>query len=126
MNLKLEITQLITKQLNLPSDQKSIRKFQKLWFVNSRTKNKGGMRLTDLGLDYMKKADFKAYSIPFEDPIIWTNDFLVWIDQNLELPFFIDRRKIWVFEEKLAVQLILFDGNLQKFQIAKKYSRLKE
>jgi len=39
-------------------------------------------------------------------------------------PFYLTNKRIWVFGEKMAVQLVLFSGNIAKFHRAQK--RFKE
>lgn len=120
MNQKFELTKLLLTHLGKDTTDQNIRKYLPVFWINPRKKNQGGLRLTEKGFDLMLSADFKTYEIKIEDEIIWTNDFTIWLDQNLECPFYITNKKIWVFGERMAVQLVLFSGNIQKFYRAKK------
>lgn len=118
MNQKFEITKIVLDTLELPNDEERIRKTIPTWWYNTRRKEKGGLRLTEQGFEALQKADIKSYEIKFDEPLTPTNKLIVWIDQNIDCPYFITSRKIWVFGEKTAVQLVLFSGNIQKFQRA--------
>jgi hypothetical protein len=120
MNPKYEITKIVLESLGLTADEKRIKQTIPTWWVNPRNKEKGGLRLTDQGFECLVKADIKCYEIKFEEPIIYTNQLAIWIDQNIEFPFYITKRSIHVFGEKLAVQLVLFSGNIAKFHRAQK------
>lgn len=112
--------------LGKDTSEQTIKKYLPTFWVNPRQKEKGGLRLTPQGLEILQAADIKSYEIKIEDKIEWTNDFIIWLDQNIEYPFFVTNRKIWVFGERLAVQLVLFSGNIQKFYRAKKRSKLNQ
>ena len=118
MNQKYEITKAVLKTLEIPADEKRIRRTIPTWWVSTRRKDKGGLRLTEQGFEALCKADIKYYEIKFDEPIYFTNQLAIWIDQNIDCPFYLTNRKIYVFGEKMAVQLVLFEGNIQKFQRA--------
>jgi hypothetical protein len=120
MNPKHEITKAVLEFLELPADDRRIKQTILTWWVNPRNKDKGGLRLTDQGFDCLAKAGIKHYELKFDEPIEYTNELIIWIDQNIDCPFYITNKKIWVFGEKLAVQLVLFSGNIAKFHRAQK------
>lgn len=120
MNLKHNITKLVLDTLGLPADENRIKKTIPTWWFSTRNKDKGGLRLTEQGFEALQKADIKCYEIKFDEPIFITNELIIWIDQNINCPFYLTHRKIWVFGEKTAVQLVLFSGNIAKFHRAKK------
>jgi hypothetical protein len=120
MNPKHEITKAVLEFLDLPADDRRIKQTIPTWWVNPRNKDKGGLRLTDQGFDCLTKAGIKHYELKFDEPIEYTNELIIWIDQNIDCPFYITNKKIWVFGEKLAVQLVLFSGNIAKFHRAQK------
>lgn len=126
MNQKFELTKYLLGHLGKDTSIKNIKKYIPVFWVNPRIKDKGGLRLTQQGFEALLSADIKSYELKFEDPIFWTNELVIWIDQNLDCPFYITNQKIWVFGEKMAVQLVLFSGNIQKFYRAKKRSQQKD
>jgi len=126
MNQKFELTRIVLEHQGKDTSEKNIKKYIPALWINPRQKEKGGLRLTPAGLEALQSVGFKYYEIKIEDQIQWTNDFIIWLDQNIECPFFVTNRKIWVFGERLAVQLVLFSGNIQKFYKAKKKSKLNQ
>lgn len=125
MNPKIELTQYVLETLNLPYTPKTLRKYMHLWWWNTRDKQKGGWRLTELGFMHLN-GPVKSYEIKFEEEPFLNNELIVWIDQNIDCPFYIHRKRIWVFCEKMAVQLVLFSGDIEKFHRAKKRSKEQE
>ena len=119
MNQKSKITKIVLTSIGIDPTPQMIKKYITIWFFNSRTKETGGLRLTEEGFTQLAKADIKYYVIRCDEPFEFNNQMLVWMDNNLECPFFICSKKIFVFGEKLAVQLALFSGDLKKMRRAK-------
>ncbi len=117
-NQKFELTKKIADILNLSTDEKNLKKLFKLWWLNPRDKDKGGYRLTELGFKSFQNSQIKSYEIVLETPIQYTNSMILWLDQKIESPYYIDRHKIYVFGEKTAVQILLFSGDLNKMKRA--------
>jgi hypothetical protein len=118
MNQKFEVTKFVLETQGLPFDEKRIQKTIPTWWQNPRKKDAGGLRLTEQGFDALQKADIKSYEIKFEEPLVLTNKLTIWLDQNLDCPYYITSKKIWVFGERTAVQLVLFSGNIAKYHRA--------
>lgn len=119
MNLKLEITRKVLDIIRPGTNEKDFKKFLALWWVSTRKKEKGGLRLTEEGFEALKKAEIECHRIRFYEPIEYTNQLIVRLDQMLNCPFYITKKEIHVFNDKLAIQLVLFNGNIQKFTTAK-------
>ena len=120
MNQKHDITKLVLDTLGITADDKRIKQTIPTWWVNPRNKEKGGLRLTEQGFECLQKADLKCYEVKYDEPIQFTNELIIWMDQNIDCPFYINQKKIWVFGEKMAVKLVLFSGNIAKFHKAQK------
>lgn len=120
MNQRIEITKYVLSQLGLSTDDSTLKKVLVLWWRNPRSKAKGGFRLTDQGYEALKRVDIKDYEIAIPvDEVDWTNSLILWLDKYVDCPFYITRNHIYVFGEHMAVQLILFSGNVQKFGFAR-------
>ena len=124
MNQKIKITKYVAEQLNLSTDEKHLKQLLPIWWQNTRIKEKGGLGLTQQGFDCLTQADIKFHRVGFEDPVLVTNSLLLWMDRSIDCPFYITRDEIYLFGERMAVQLVLFSGDLQKMQRAQK--RFKE
>lgn len=120
MNQKLKITHYVAEQLGLGVDKKSIRNLLQVFWQNFRIKEKGGLGLTDKGFESLIKADIKYHKVDFDEPIEVNNALILWIDRNIDCPFYITHKSIYLFGERMAIQLVLFSGNLQKMQRAQK------
>jgi len=120
MTQKIEITKYIIEKLNLkaPTDRSFKAWIQTIW-KNPRNKSFGGLRLTDRGFELLTKSEVKSYEIKLEDSdIIFENKFILWLDNTFNCPFYISKTRIYFFNERPAVQLVLFSGNLQKYYLA--------
>jgi hypothetical protein len=118
MNQKIDITKYIAEQSGLPTDEKSIRKLTAQWWQNPRKKEKGGLRLTDEGFARLT-AHFTAHKVRFEDPVEYTNRLIIQLDNFIDCPWYITNKAVFVFNDKMAVQLVLFSGNIARFSTAK-------
>ena len=119
MNQKIEITKYIADQYNLASDDKSLRKLVSLWWVNPRKKAKGGLRLTDEGFARLS-AHIKFHKVKFtEGPIEYNNQLILQLDNFINCPWYTTKKEIFVTNDKMAVQLVLFSGNIARFSHAK-------
>lgn len=123
MNLKFNITQKVLESQGIICDEKRIRQTIPTWWVSSRNKPKGGLRLTQQGFDCLTQAGIKYYTVKFEEPIQFTNELIIWIDQNIDCPFYLTPKIIYVFGERTAIQLVLFSGNIAKMHRSYKKSK---
>jgi hypothetical protein len=119
MNQKTEITKYILESMQLDATDDRVRKTIPTWWYSTRQKKQGGLRLTDQGFEAFQTAGIKEYRIKFEDTIHFTNQLMIWLDQLIDSPFYLRNKEIYVFNEKMAVQLVLFSGNIQKYTSAK-------
>jgi hypothetical protein len=123
MNLKSEITLKLAEILEYEIDEKSLKKYQKTWWVNSRNKTVGGLQLSSLGFQEMKNAQIKYHKLKIEEKLEYTNQTLIRLDQYIDCPWHIIKNDMYVFSDKMAVQLVLFSGNLKRFIEAKAKSK---
>jgi len=120
MNQKIEITKYVIEKLGLKSpSERSFKAWIHVLWQNPRSKEKGGLRLTPRGFELLTNADIKYYEVRLDDnDLTFENKFILWLDSTFDCPFFISRNKIYFFNEKPAVQLVLFSGNLQNYYTA--------
>jgi len=117
MNQKLEITKYVINYLGIESkNEKNFKSIYHSIWRNPRTKDQGGYMLTRKGFELLSKSDIKYYEIRLEDRnITFDNKFILWLDNIFNTPFYISDTKIYFFNERPAVQLVLFSGNIQKY-----------
>lgn len=122
---KIVFTRQFLKEINLPDDDKSVREIIPVWWRDSRTDT--GLWLTPTGYDTLKnRVGLQFYQIDLPGkglssmPI--TNKMLIALERFIDCPFFIDKRSIMVSSESMAIQLVLFGGDLNRFISAKENS----
>jgi hypothetical protein len=101
-----------------------IEKLKILWWQNLRSKDEGGLRLTDLGIEFIKaQADIKVYEIKLPKEMKITAQILIWLDQFITSPWYLSKNTISVLSEKSAFELYLFSGDIKKMGHAKAMSK---
>jgi hypothetical protein len=119
MNQKTEITKKVLEIMGINASDERVRKTIPTWWHSTRQKEQGGLRLTEQGYDALVNAGIKDYRIKYENPIYFTNQLMIWLDHFIDCPFYLRNQDIYVFSEKMAVQLVLFSGNIYKYSAAK-------
>jgi hypothetical protein len=122
MDQRIEITRVVLESMNLIADEARVKKTIPIWWQNPRQKEHGGLRLTEQGYLCLKQADIKDYRIDLPKEIDWTNQLIIRMDQFIDCPFYLTKKSIFVFGERMAVQLVLFSGNIQKYGLSKAMS----
>jgi len=115
MNQKIEITQYLANTLDPEVNGKTLKKYLTTWWYNTRLKEKGGLRLTTEGFEILTKAGFESHQVKFEQPIEYTNRLIIQLENFITCPWYVTPKCIYVFDDKMAVQLILFSGDLAKY-----------
>jgi hypothetical protein len=118
MNHKIEITKYVAAQSGLCAEDINLRKLVAQWWQNPRKKNNGGLRLTDAGFARFSSY-FKYHKVKFESPIEYTSQLVIQLDNFIDCPWYVTNRFIFVFSDKMAVQLVLFSGDIAKFSRAR-------
>lgn len=120
MDIKDTYTTVFLKAAGQNADEETAKKFRTAWWFNVRKKSDGGLRLTDAALDFIEnQAQIKTYKIELEKGITVTPQVLVWLDQFIDSPYYIDKKYIIVLRERAAFELYLFRGDVKKMGYAK-------
>ena len=72
------------------------------------------------------KKFIKTYTIKFPNKIIFTPQTYLWLDEFVDCPYYVDKSKIIVTMEKMALQLMLFAGDITKYGLARAMSKMDE
>ncbi len=115
MTQKAKITQAVLESLGLEANEKRVKQTLPIWWYSTRNKENGALRLTEQGFNCLTQADIKSYRIDFEHPIQPTNQLIIWLDNFMDCPFYLTNREIYVFSEKMAIQLVLFAGDIKQY-----------
>ena len=116
---KNEITEYVMTQKGVAITPKSLKNYTSIIWQNIRHKPEGGLRLTDQGFNLLIESDLKAHKVSFQNQITYNNQLIIWLDNFITCPWYVTRNEIYVFSEKMAVQLVLFSGDIARFSAAK-------
>ena len=123
MNWKETYTKLFLKELDKSTNDANVKQYMPLWWKNTRSKDSGGLRLTEAGYEILQEIDLATYDIPYPKDMPLTTQVIVFLDQFITCPYYLTNRSIVVTEQKKAVELSLFSGDLRKYGIVKAMKR---
>ena len=123
MNWKRAYTKIFLKEQGKSANDVTIKEFMPLWWKNTRDKGEGGLRLTDAGFDLINEIDLATYDVPYPKDMPLTTQVIIFLDKFIDCPYYIGNRSIIVTNEKKAVELSLFSGDLRKYGLTKAMSR---
>lgn len=97
------------------ADEVELKKYQSIWWWNNRSKDEGGLRLTEQGYEFIvEKAEIKNYKVDFPKEFSVTPQVLIWLDRFINSPYYITKKNITVLTERAAFELYLFSGDIKK------------
>ncbi len=127
MNWKEAYTKIFLKEAGKSVNESTLQEFMPVWWQNTRSKDSGGLRLTDQGIEFItEQLELTTYEIPFPKDFILTSNTLVWLDEFIDCPYWLGRHGMMVTNEKKALELHLFSGDVKKYGINKALSRQKK
>lgn len=124
MDIKDHYTEIFLKAGGIPNTEDAPKKHKLIWWYNIRSKDSGGLRLTEEAINFIEKvAEIKTYKINFPKNFSITPQVLLWLDNYIESPYYITKKSITVLKERAAFELYLFSGDVQKMGYAKALSK---
>lgn len=128
MDQKNHFSRTFLKAAEQDCSEQTAAKYRTSWWHNVRRKDSGGLRLTDLGIDFVNQhTHLKTYNIKFPKSVKITPQILIWLDQFICSPYHITNKDITVLTETAAFELYLFSGDVQKMgytkALAKRFSQ---
>lgn len=121
MNWKETYTKIFLKQLGKTTNEVTLKEYYPLWWKNTR--EEGGLRLTDAGFDILSELGLATYEIPFPKDMPITTQVIIFLDKFIDCPYYLTNRSIIVTNEKKAIELHLFSGDLRKYGLSKALKR---
>jgi len=98
----------------------SIKKNHMLWWQNIRAKGESGLRLTHDGFLFCTEtADLKQYEIQFPNAIQFTPQVFLYLDNFIDCPYYVTKKRIYVLSEKMALNLMMFAGDIKQYGLAR-------
>ena len=127
MNWKEAYTKIFLKEVGKSVNESTLQEYMPVWWQNTRNKNAGGLRLTDLGIEFVtEELKLTTYDVPFPQDFKLTSNVLVWLDEFIDCPYWIGSHGMIVTNEKKALELHLFSGDVKNYGINKALSRQKK
>ena len=126
MNWKETYTKIFLKELGKATSDANVSQYMPLWWKNTRNKGEGGLRLTDTGMEIVEEIGLATYDVPYPRDMPLTTQVIIFLDQFIDCPYYLTNRSITVLNEKKAVELTLFSGDLRKYGLTKAMNRSKK
>ena len=109
---KRKITIAFLKSHKPDYTEKDYNKFWKMVWRNIREENPS-MRLTKGGYTFIKNSlELQDYMVKLKRECKLKPEILLGLDKFITCPYYITNKEIYVFEEKLASELVLRAGDL--------------
>jgi len=126
MNWKETYTKVFLKQKDIAISEVTMKQYMTKWWQNTRAKDEGGLRLTDEGYDFIRnELDLATYEVPFPKDFKLTTNTIIWLDQFIACPYYLFQSSIVVTDERKAMELHLFSGDITKYGLTKAMNRHK-
>jgi hypothetical protein len=117
-------TKIFLKQSGKTITDATVKEYMPLWWQNTREKASGGLRLTERGFEFIQEElQLTVYEIPYPKDMPMTTQVIIFLDQFIDCPYFLTNHGIWVTNEKKALELHLFSGDLRKYGLTKAMKR---
>ena len=127
MDRKTAYTRTFMQLLEQPIHDETVKTNYYTWWQNVRESYQArSLRLTKQGFKMLESIDLKTYTIKFPQKIIFTPQTYLWLDEFVDCPYFVDKSKIIVTMEKMALQLMLFAGDVTKYGLARAMSKAED
>jgi len=127
MDRKTAYTRTFMQLLEQPIHDETVKTNYYTWWQNVRESYQArSLRLTKQGFEMLESIDLKTYTIKFPQKIIFTPQTYLWLDEFVDCPYFVDKAKIIVTMEKMALQLMLFAGDVTKYGMARAMSKAED
>jgi len=124
MNWKETYTKIFLKQLGKTFNEDALKEYMPLLWQNTRAKSEGGLRLTDEGFRMVTEdLELSTYDVPYPVDFELTTQTVLFLDKFISCPYYMGRRGITVTDEKKALELHLFSGDIRKYGLNKAMKR---
>jgi hypothetical protein len=113
-------TKIFLNEAGRSCDEANVKLHLHTWWQSKRTKDKGGLRLSLDGYEFLiGTLKLDEYEIPFNDKIDLSPQIIIFFDQYLDCPYLLTHQSLIVFSEKKAFELYLFSDDIRKYGIVK-------
>ena len=117
---KETFTKIFLQQKDKSTDSANMKHHMYKWWQSHRSKDIGGLRLSEEGFDYLvNELELRSYEIPFTEPIDLSPQTIIFFDRTMDFPYYLTNQSITVFSEKKSFELYLFSDDIRKFGLIK-------
>ena len=116
----LTYTKVFLNQQEKSCDVANVKLHHRLWWQNTRTKDSGGLRLTEEGYSHLTNIlELKEYEVPFTENVELSPQTIIFFDRFIDCPYYLTEKSITVFSEKKAFELYMFSDDIRKYGLVK-------
>lgn len=116
----LTYTKIFLKEQEKSCDDANVKLHHRLWWQNTRTKDSGGLRLTEEGYNHLvNRLSIKEYEVPFTEHIELSPQTIIFFDRFIDCPYYLTEKSLTVFSEKKAFELYMFSDDIRKYGLIK-------
>jgi hypothetical protein len=116
----LTYTKIFLKEQEKSCDEANVKLHHRLWWQNTRTKDNGGLRLTEEGYNHLANIlAIKEYEVPFTEHIELSPQTIIFFDRFIDCPYYLTQKSLTVFSEKKAFELYMFSDDIRKYGLVK-------
>jgi len=117
-------TKIFLQQKDKSIDEANIKHHMYKWWQSHRSKDQGGLRLSDDGFDFLtNELELKMYEVPFTEPIELSPQTIIFFDRNMDCPYYLTNQSITVFSERKSFELYMFSDDIRKYGLVKAMNR---
>jgi hypothetical protein len=117
-------TKIFLQQKDKSIDSANIKHHMYKWWQSHRSKDQGGLRLSNDGFDFLiNELELKMYDVPFTEPIELSPQTIIFFDRNMDCPYYLTNQSITVFSERKSFELYMFSDDIRKYGLVKAMNR---
>jgi len=117
---KETFTKIFLQQKDKSTDSANIKHHMYKWWQSHRSKDIGGLRLSEEGFDYLvNELELRSYEIPFTEPIDLSPQTIIFFDRTMDFPYYLTNQSITVFSERKSFELYMFSDDIRKYGLVK-------
>ena len=117
---KETFTKIFLQQKDKSTDSANMKHHMYKWWQSHRSKDVGGLRLSEEGFDYLvNELELRSYEIPFTEPIDLSPQTIIFFDRTMDFPYYLTNQSITVFSERKSFELYMFSDDIRKYGLVK-------
>ena len=124
---QLTYTKIFLNSANYSINDANVTEYRYKWWVNNSSTSVPSLRLTRDGRDFLKdKLEVELHRIKIaKDTNIHAANVILYLDKFIKCPFYLGATYIEVTDERVAIELSLFSGDLNKYGLTHAIARQK-